>query len=407
MREINKKTTYLLLFFLIIIFSDGFSFIGYPNYISGFLKYLIGAWCLLLILTRKQVKSTFAPNVVLIFIACPCVSALMSILFRNQTLLQAYLAVFNTLTPVFCYFIFLRLRPNPRDIMTVVLVCSILWTLIEVVQQFSYPMYWFATRNEMGTLNATALERRNGIWRFMIEPWFVGTLSSIYSLCNYFQNKQSKKWLFFSLISLVGVYLYQTRVVLGALVAVLIICYFLETKSRNIMRSVVLAIIVVFLIVENFDFLFGEMLENTANQFDNNENDIRTLGLALWGVEYFPNDLCRIFGNGYPYYSSSYGLEIERFARMGFFRVDVGLVGDYNMYGALYIVVVVLTYCKLFKFRKYIDNYALYAFLAVLVGSFIMPPFSAGSQIFLILTLFYVCDYNINENSKKDKFIVL
>lgn len=397
MREINKKTTYLLFFFLIIIFSNGFSFIGYPNDISGFFKYLVGAWCLLLILTRKQIKSTFAPNVVLIFIACPCVSALMSTLFREQTLLQAYLAVFNTLTPVFCYFIFLRLRPNPKDIMAVVLVCSILWTLIEVIQQFSYPMYWFATRDEMGSLNASALEQRNGIWRFMIEPWFVGTLGSIYCICNYFQNKQSKKWLLFSLISLVGVYLYQTRVVIGALVAVLIICYLFEIKSSNIIRNLVLALVVITLIVINFDSLFGEMFVNTASQFDRKEEDIRTLDLAFWGVEYFPNDLCRIFGNGNPYYNSSYGLEIEKFNSMGFYRVDVGLVGDYNMYGGLYLVVMALTFYKLFRCRKYIDKYVLYAFFAVLLGSFIMPPFSAGSQIFLVLTLFYICDYNINE----------
>lgn len=401
MRKINKITTYLLFFFLIIIFSNGFSFIGYPKDTLTFLKYLFGAWCLLLMLNRKQIKSTFTPNVVLIFIVCPCVSALMSSLYRDQTLLQAYLAVFNTLTPVFCYFIFLQLRPNPKDIMAVVLVCSILWTIIELMQQFSYPMYWFATRNEMATLNASPLEQRNGIWRFMIEPWFVGTLSSIYSLCNYFQNKQSKKWLLFFLISLVGVYLYQTRVVIGALFAVLIICNLFEIKSRNLIRNVVFALVVVVLVVMNFDSLFGEMFENTTNQFDNSEDDIRTLGLAFWGIEYFPNELCRIFGNGYPYFGSNYGLEIERLARMGLYRVDVGFVGDYNMYGFLYIVVVVLTYCKLFKYRKYIDNYVLYAFLAVLLGSFIMPPFSAGSQVFLILTLFYVCDYNINEKVGK------
>lgn len=339
----------------------------------------------------------FEKYIILLYGICPLVSIIPCYLFHGQSFGNSIYAIVTSNISIGMYWYLHSKKIPPNNLIHLVLFLAVIWSLIELVEQITYPSYLFALRTE-SVERGTVLELRNGVWRYMIQPWFVGFFACMYLWCKILSGRRSVLTIVLFCISLLGIYLYITRVVIATTIISLFISYIIAHKKKRV-STILFLTFFAYIIYLFSETLFGELIEQTQKQA-NDDEDIRLVQLVFYGIQYFPHWLCNIFGNGLPSFTSSYGKEIMDYEDLySLWRADIGIVGDYNIFGIQYTIVTFLTFWKVFRVRKIIDNYIVYLFLGLLLCSYIMPPFR-GSHLILLSIMFYLSDVKIMEYRK-------
>ena len=394
---------------MVILTTNCFTYIYFPKFLSLYRYILVAIFFLFLSIKNKNEirDKLFEKNIIVIFLICPLLSIIPAMMFHNQSFSQSFIAVLNTLPGVLMYWILHKLNPKPKFVIGGLLLMAVVWSSIEAIQQFTYPNYVFGYRAVAeDVIKGTMLDQRNGIWQYKIQPWYIGMIAAFYSWQQLLTSKQNKKlFIFVFIIALCGIYLYMARVVIVSTICMLVYIFILINKRQKMNKARMIFIVCLFAIpiAVNFNNLFGELLDSTQEQVGDYEVDIRSTAAAFYGLEYFPNAVCYILGNGLPHPYSSYGKEIYDIEDIMFlYRADVGLIGDYNIYGAIYIIALVVLFLKVYHYRHFLQPYQVASLLSLFLGSYIMPPFR-GNHVFLVLCILYVADYNYNKITKNGK----
>lgn len=388
-----SKSSYVYVTISFLICYNCFTFQYFPS--GPFLLLMLVASLIFLFfksLTKPSAPKNFQNILLLLYFASPLMTMIPCYLYHGQDIILSLRSILLSSYGILIYWYLHSIKASSRSIVKLFLIFATIWTAIEIIQQFTFPVYLFASRDD--------LEQRSSCWRFMIQPWHVGFIACLYSWFKYLEK--GGKWIWYFVFFSVGVFLYLTRVILFSTIGLVIFSIVLTNRisTSNKIKIIISVIVLCIPLIIYSDVLFGDFVELTTRQVSNEDN-IRYYDMNFYGVEYFPNDVCRILGNGIYNSGSKYGKEIAYLEQVkGWYRGDVGLVGDYNMLGLPYILFIFMFYFKLFKMRKCLDNYQLYILFGLLLGSYVMPPFR-GNQSFIIGMLLYLCDASYNTRRLK------
>lgn len=295
------------------------------------------------------------------------------------------------------YFIFFFLfltKIKEQEVLKIFCLFGVCWSAIEIIQQFTYPTYWFATRYET---DDRGIEIRNGIYRFAVYGVNFGLILLFYCFEKFMQIKR-KSYLVGMLIALIGIYLLATRQTIVMSVVCLFAGLFIMKKIS--VGSLVLLGIFSTIIYLNADSLFGDFIEMTKEV---DEDYIRFLAYEFYGITYNKGSvLAFLLGNGTPKSPSEYFQEITNYQEYyGLYRDDVGLIGIYSLYGIVYVIMIIWFYWYAFRNRKYLSPY-LQMYVLYMAGTSVML-LHFGAHLPTIVTGSFIL-YLIEKNIERNKF---
>lgn len=389
------KFSYIFIVFLVLLFSQCFSFVGWnPTFGGQLTKVILLILLVFCMINANKIPRTSMNTFVLLFMILPFVSILGAFAIHGQSINEGYRVTLFSLTYLF-FFVLYILKVDERIVLKMCLYFGLFWVIMEVVQQFTYPTIWFATRYD--TLDTT-IEIRNGIYRYNMEGREFGLILLFYSFQKYLE-KPKRKYLLGVAVGLVGIYMLATRQIMVASVLCLFYAMFVMHKLK--FTSFFGLSIIAMLIYSNMDALFGDYIEMTENV---DSDDIRLLSYNFYGLEYNKGlFLPFLIGNGLDG-TSAYGSEISKFEGFGLYRADIGIVGMYSLYGIVYVLTVIGFFLYTIFKRRYIDAYLQMYILYMLVTSVMLHHFGYSTHhIMTICIIFYLINCSICKNESRGK----
>lgn len=380
---------------LVILFSQCFSLINWSQSLGGQITKLSLVILAFFCITHyKFIPKSEINKFVLLLMLIPFISIFGSYYVHNQSLWTGFNSTFFSLTYLF-YFLLYIFKIEEKTVLKLCIIFGLLWTFIEVIQQFTYPHIWFATRYDTFE---KAIEVRNGVYRFNIEGREFGLLLLFFSFQKYLDTSK-RKYLMGIVTGLVGIYMLATRQIMAA--ALLSLLYALVVMHKLKISTFLGLTVVGLLIYANMDTLFGDYIKMTK---DVDEDYIRFVSYEFFGLEYNKgNVLPMLIGNGLNGRTSSYGMEIENYGDIGLFREDIGIVGMYSIYGIFYVLVIFLFFIFIFLKRKLIDTYLLMYVFYMFTTSIMLHHFGySPHHIMTLCIVLYLINQSITRNKSRE-----
>ena len=351
--DLRKYRAYILAFVAFVYLHS----LQYFNYVKlntttyGRLSFLLAAFIILLCFFSKSPKTIPGRYWMLGILLVPVLSFLPCWLENGQSPLDSvrvYVPAFVGLT----YFLLYQAKIKERDIVTLITVLAVIRTVINIIQQFTFPDYLFCYRPE--GLDAGGyfkdIEIRSGIYRYAIEDTYLSMFLVFYYFRRMLKGVSAMNVGLF-LFGLVGVYLDQTRQLMLStfLALVLVVLFSVRFKQKWIILGII-GILVGFVVI-NSDILLGDLIYITNS--DLNYGNIRLVAYTTYLVEFWGGPLSVVFGNGPVNWNSSYGEQIAYYQEnLRLYRSDIGIVGAANMYGIV-TVVFLLAFLVFYVFRNW------------------------------------------------------
>lgn len=398
----NRKR--LFLYGVLLTFFSLFSYKGIEEDWLTPIRFLL--LCSFLVISSRHKSWKYADanfgKYIMLFMALPFLSMFMEYVYNGQSFLSSFPLYKNFLLWSF-YFVLHELKVSQKVVIHVLTVLACIWCMIELVQQFSYPHYWFYTRGNGvdANGNATYIEIRSGIYRFMVEGYQFAMIMLFYYFQRFY-NKPQVKYLFLMMVMLLGLYLYMTRQILFAsLCSIVLLLIFAKNKTRwnkQVTLFTAVAILVLFLLSNII--LGDELISSTKDQLNSLDDDIRYYSFIYFLFQW-QDVWCFLFGNGLPVIGTNYYEQLQEYSNWGLYLVDVGLVGELQKYGILYILVFISFIVYFFKYiiRKnqfYLNAY----FLSTIMMSIMIFPYRIGEEFIFYSLFLYLCDLSYKEESK-------
>jgi hypothetical protein len=381
---------------IFLVFINFWSFRPIEEYYKHIELLITLGICFFFLFSHKKFhKQMHFKYYVLLFMLLPFLSVISCYFIHGQAI---YLTVF-ALRLHFCwlfYFILHYIQMSVREILKIYIFIACVWVLLEVIQQFTYPIYYFYTRLRPGE---EWVGIRGGIYRYMITGTFYAVFVLLYYLQNSYMSNKKKTNLFFLLFFLTGIYLNMTRQIMVAILFCLFITPFMVNMIKPAKKiRYVLGIICVLVLIYYFrNNLWGEELTETTTEQINDEDYVRFASFRFY-LNYWDHWSCFIFGNGLYHKTSLYGKYMDYVEKdLGLFRWDVGIIGELSSYGIIYIVTYLL-FCFYF-FYKYrdIELYLKLYFIFTLMIVILVFPFRNGHEFIFFSTFLYLCDLSLNK----------
>lgn len=361
---------------------------------KAILVYLVGMTLLSLLRPwRSEVPMAFGWTVGLI-LACQAFSWIQALAVHDQSLRYSLTGSFF----IFFWLVYFLLHYHdvpPERVIVGILAIGLIWAFINTFQQFTYPRFWFFSRlDENGEV-----ELRAGVRRFMTYGMQFATFSFFYFF-NRLIVTGARRHMAGLLAITLGIYYYGTRQVLFTTIIVLVLTAFQYTNARRwkftpMQIAAGLLVLAVGSLV--FEPLLGRFIEMTLSESD--QPSYRTLSYEWYGLHYWKHWTCYLFGNGMADSRSAFGQEIMSFQAQGLYQVDIGIVGAWSMYGAIFVLVVVTSFVRALLVPQeggtlYLRAMFLFAFLNLWVATF----FPEGESYTFYSFLFYLMDHRVAES---------
>ncbi len=325
------------------------------------------------------------------FIWIPILSAYGALLYHHQSIGLSLLAL-RTNFYWLLYFVLHIFNIPKKKIIQLMIFIGAVWIFLTIIQQFTYPHYYFYSRDD----NEQSIYRA-GVYRFMVTGHQYGDFVLFYFFYNFLLNRKIIN-LIFVCLGLLGFYFYGTRqFALSAVMCMGISVFFVKGMHRfYIITFLCIAAAVIF---QYRDQLFGQYMEMTESQLKYGD-DIRLLSANFFLTEYWPSRLAKLIGNGAAYASSLYGKEIVNInLYLHFYRSDVGIIGAYNQFGLLYALNILWVNIKGLtgKYFNYEMGFMRLFFLNALLLIVLSEYYSNPTVIPFYCFIFYMADKSLEE----------
>lgn len=402
-QKVDRKI-FCILFAFIIVATGCFSY-KYWN-VQSYVYLIFYAWFIIVLMDNqsylyvKQDEMNFS-KLVKFMIVVPFLSFI-SYFCNGDTGWMSHptmlIAMCGSLT-FMLYFVLHVLCVNERTIISVIFVAASCIFFLQIFQQIFPGLALFGVKrdfsDEVETLSVTDfIEVRNGFYRYRIS----GALFTIMAMCYAWQEvlkKHCTKNIILFLVFAFSMYLFLTRQYMIATVGMCAFSVFLTGKSSltSKLKYIVPIALFLFILYMFSDALFGSLLEDTQNQTDNVESDIRTLAFANYWKEIISNNLTLFFGAGpnskAAYIASQYKM----------FWVDIGVVGQWFAWGIGAIISYVVLLYKLFLKRTYnIAPWVRFMAFLTFITSFLIFPYRNPIDFIAWSIALYVVDLHINNS---------
>ena len=279
------------------------------------------------------------------------ISILAAFIEYRQELQTTFVACTRLSYGLFIYYILKKWNTSEKTLISILTPICIIWVFIEIGQQFTYPNYWFAGRNE-----EWGIENRMGLWRFYI--WgvdFVMMIMCYWAANIAVNNKFSLKSLLIALILIIGLLCYCSRKhIYCVFVAIGYIFINMKGKYKNLIRFILICL-VSYIFISYYDS-YKEMSDASNELQGEGEDFIRLLEAKYFLFDHSDSFLYPIWGSGIHGGESLLSKKIQDLTELyGFYQADVGLIGYYSQFGLLGVSAIIAYIYKFIKNWKYID----------------------------------------------------
>lgn len=393
------KKEYALLIIIFLIYFQCFSYIHYDYVLMGWIMNIIGIACLFyFVFLKKKNKAEYLGRILFLMLLFPMLSIIPSVFENNQDLISSIKSFFPYLI-ILVYYIFHDKGVDERKIIKILLWGTLIRDGITFIEQFTYPVFLFSSRGIGEDLNGIVqdIEVRSGFYRYMLSEPLLNVICIFYCWDQYLK-KHGNSMLWLLAIYLFGLWMDQCRQIMASVVLCLALSLFFSKKGKIKVVLLFLALGLVF--YEYSDLLFGEMSQKTDAELKSEDN-VRYLSIAYYFNDFWGGPLSRIFGNGIPLYGSSYYNDVVKAQSMGLWRVDIGVIGGYNQFGILSILIFYWFAVYVFIHRKKIDLYLqLYTYSNVFSSIFVYPFIMSSAYWYFQAILMYLIDKSIQKHEE-------
>lgn len=400
-----RQNKALLFVFLVYLHSIRyFDWLKYNEKIGALISFLLGLLILLFfIFNKSQIRSLPYKHIILGFAFIPFLSILSCWLENGQTINES-LYVYIPFFFILVYTILSKYRIQEYEIVKYLTLFAVVRTGILIVEQFTYPHYWFAYRPEGYAPDGHfyGIEIRSGIMRFYI----MDTYMSMFLVFYYFQKLFEKfKWtfLFLFLYGLLGIYLDQQRQYIFSTILSLFIVSFFNSNVKYKITIVTFVILSIILLNIFGDTVFGEIISSTKE--DTNSDNIRLMTYTIYGMNFWGGPLSYLFGNGFPAHTGEYSQAVNALKSMGYTQTDIGIVGLFSYYGFSMLFFFIYFYYYTFRKKwKYLDNHIRMFIIASVINLPLFTMFSCHLDSYPFWgIMLYLADLSIIRNKNKIK----
>lgn len=395
----NQKILIIVVFITIVLSSCVWSslFLNVSPWRSFNPIWLSLLFLMLLIFGKRKNRNagTFY-NIVVLSLLTIYFSCITSYVLYQQNVINSLFNVTQLGYGFLLYLVLQKYQLPSSKIIKCITIFSIIWVLLEIGQQFTYPVFWFS--------RSYAPEMRMGMQRFYI--WGVDFV--MIAMCYWWSDIMSnfslknKRFILLCLLLAAGLMCYCSRKHLYATLLVIALSVVrMRGKYRFVGRILIVGILSV--IFANYASDFIETNERLSEMQGGDGDDfIRMLEFKYFTSEFLKDPFEYLFGVGVPDLTTSMGQELERLKDMfGFYQSDIGVFGYFTQFGVFGVVPILLYICIFIKNWKYIDNKYRYFFIMkmLLIVFDFWGMWGVGMVAWAIFM--YLVDQNIKENKLK------
>ncbi|MBN1183884.1 MAG: hypothetical protein JXB49_16445, partial [Bacteroidales bacterium] len=332
---------------------------------------------------QKLFKHNFTTYIVLVFLSL-ITSMSMAYYSRGQSIADTLLAQRAIYYYIF-YFLLHQLKIKPKDLEQIFIFFGLLSILLYLVQFFLYPKVIF---------DVFMLPDRGTIRIYMQGSSYV---SIAYLMCiqGFFRTNKIGYLIlvliFFSNFVLLGA---RETMAIMSLVLILFLLFSKKVKSRIFIGILVLFGIGLIFIL--FQEIFLALIVQSKRDTSLGTGYIRFAAAKYFLTDFFNTPVAYFTGNGMYSNNSSYGVEISRIMSKRFFLGDIGIIGNYAIYGPLFVIGVLGICFKSIK-SKIQENfiYIKYMFIVIILSLLTGGAFADADFIVFIMCLLYLIDVSI------------
>lgn len=236
-------------------------------------------------------------------------------------------------------------------------------------------------------------ESRGTIRIFIYGSAFLG-YAYFYQINKFFITNNLKNAVFALALFLFYI-LNGTRSSLFIIVFITILGLILSKKVKSKLLIIVLFGIAGFFFFLIFQDIITAMIELSNNQINEDDENIRLRATRFFLTTFQPNFMTYIMGNGIGHQTAQYGLQILSYKIVfGFYQSDIGLVGEYSIYGAFFVIGAIAMIFSIFFTKFPIEYRFIRYFMADLLLSITTGMvFSIPYCIIIMLSICYFIDY--------------
>lgn len=301
--------------------------------------------------------------------------------------------------PLSLYFVLRLWRFPTNTLIHIITIVCIIWVMLEIGQQFTYPDFWFSGHY----ITHGGVSERMGIYRFYI--WGVDFVMLAYA---YWLGKVTKStnvfsysqysYLILGCIMLIGLLCYCSRK--HMLVSLLVLVYSsLNIKGKKrILFILILTFLFFYLFTEYYTSLQELNMKEAEGQGEG-EDWVRFIAANYFISEFSTSNLYVIFGAGLPIPGSTLATQLERLADIRIYQADVGVIGYYSKFGLLGVSAIIWYIYYVIKNWKWIDNWLKY-FFSMKVILIIFDFWGVWAVGMMAYSVFL---YLLEENVRKNK----
>lgn len=288
----------------------------------------------------------------------------------------------------FIYFLLLYpvlhvLKPKPEFLIKVIVYLGSLYAFLYILQTLFYPTK---------LLDVHVLADRETL-RISIPGSGFLMLAYLIGLSRFIKTN-NLKYLLLCVLTLIVIALLGSRQVIAptALVTIISVLFSKKVKSRALIFILIgIAVVPVYFL---FIDIFEAMIEVSKAQAANYQGDIRFKAARFFLVEFFPNKLSYIIGNGMASGLTPYGSKIKDYANVfGYYQDDIGIIGDYSKFGILMVIAEISLYTRAMILRLPVDlDFIKYNFFLSILTIFIGSSFGTPDFIVIVCISLYLID---------------
>ena len=395
----KNKINNIFVGFIFLFFSDYFSYTNLNSEVHALLTQVgVSLLILYLLIHRKKIQQKSVKHesarfvliicIIAIFTAVPCYITYGQSFY--QSLAQSKLL--SNLVLLVYFFLVLK-EVDTRFLIRFLVICALARTGITLIEQFTYPnapfTYIHGNYDEFGRWND--IGSRSGIYRFLIADAVYLPLFGAFYYYDKLTKSMSPKYVLAFFVMLLGMFLDQSRQIMGTFILSIIIGSLLNSNKKILALFIFASVLV--LILSNS--LFDDLYTATAEDLDN-EDYTRFLEYAYFSK--FDNVITAFFGHGFPGGNSAYAALVESDHDMWFFTEDVGIVGAMYRLGYLFILVFLFYVAKVLRNWSRFDLYLKLIKLCLIIDSqmiFLLFNFTVPCCEVFMAIIIYLIDSNI------------
>lgn len=207
--------------------------------------------------------------------------------------------------------------------------------------------------------------------------------------------------IFFSISILLGG---RETMALMVLILVLFVLFNKKVKSRVFIGILMMAgIFAAFLL---FQEVFQALVKQTRSDVSMGQDYIRIVAAKYFLTDFFKTPWAYLTGNGMYNAGTAYGNEIARITSRQFFLGDIGIVGNFAIYGTFFVIGVLGICFKAVTFPlKDRFIYIRYLFIAGIIVLITGGGFATSDYICFIVCILYIIDVSPYLKDEKTKEI--